>query len=272
VIRSSITVSLVPEARGGPFVFWDDLEAACARTAALGFHAIEVFAPSVEVLEKLGAARIIERHGLKLAAAGTGAGWLIHQLTLTNPDPAVRSKARQFARGIIEWAAQLGAPAIIGSMQGRDPDRDSALKRLADELATLSAHAAGLGVNLIYEPLNRFETNLINRLGDGVDFLAAHKLEHVKLLPDLFHMNIEEVSISAALEKAGAWIGHVHLADSNRRAMGFGHTPVFPVARALEKIGYDGYVSGEVVSWPDPVGAARQTMLSYTQHFGGAPR
>ncbi len=272
MIRSSITISLVPEARGGPFVFWDDIERGCASAAALGFHAVEVFAPSVEVLEKLEVARVIQSHGLKLSAAGTGAGWLLHQLTLTHADREIRRQAREFARGIIEWAAQFGAPAIIGSMQGRDADKEGALKRLAEELAVLSGHAAGLGACLIYEPLNRFETNLINRLGDGVEFLAAHRLDHVKLLPDLFHMNIEEVSIQAALEQAGSRIGHLHLADSNRRAMGFGHTPVSPVARALERIGYEGYVSGEVVSWPDPEGAARQTMLAYTQYFAGSKR
>jgi sugar phosphate isomerase/epimerase len=270
MIRSSITISLIPEARGGPFVFWDDLDAGCAQAAELGFHAVELFAPSARVLEKLRAAEIVAKHGLKLAAAGTGGGWLVKKLSLTDEDAGGRRKARQFIREIIEWAAQSGAPAIVGSMQGRGADRQTALDRLGEGLEVSSARAAELGVPLIYEPLNRYETNLINRLGDGVEFLKGRKLNNVRLLPDLYHMNIEEQSIPTALMAAGKWIGHLHLVDSNRRAMGFGHTKAAPVAKALEKIGYQGYVSGEVLPWPDSLGAARQTMNCYNRYFRGA--
>jgi sugar phosphate isomerase/epimerase len=267
MIRSSITISLIPEARGGPFVFWDDLDSACAHAAKLGFHAVEIFAPSAAVLEKRQAVKTVAKHGLQLAAAGTGGGWLLKKWTLTHPDPVIRRKARRFVRDMIDWAAQLGAPAIVGSMQGREPERENALKRLADELGGLSAHAASLGVPLIYEPLNRYETNMINRLGDGVDFLATNRLDKVKLLPDLFHMNIEEQSIPDALVKAGSWIGHLHLVDSNRRAMGFGHTKLPPVVKALEKIGYKGFVSAEALPWPDSLGAAQQAMRAYQEFF-----
>src|SRR5438105_4099303 len=122
MIRPCVTVSLVSEAKGGPFVFWDDLPAACRSAAELGFAAIEVFPPSAEAVDPAELRRLLDGHGLKLGAVGTGAGWVKHRLTLTSPDADVRGQARAFVRGIIDFAGPFGAPAIIGSMQGRHGD------------------------------------------------------------------------------------------------------------------------------------------------------
>ena len=103
-------------------------------------------------------------------------------------------------------------------------------------LRRLAQHAAGRNVPLIYEPLNRYETNLINRLADGVALLERVGMTNVKLLADLFHMNIEEASIADAIRGAGAHIGHVHFADSNRRPVGNGHTDMKEVVAALRDI------------------------------------
>ena len=120
MIRSSVTISLVPEARGGPFVFWDDHAAACREAKRLGFDAVEVFAPPT--VDAAALRRSLDDNGLKLAAMGTGVGWVLHRLTLTSPDAAVRKKAVGFIRTIIDLAGSFGAPAIIGSMQGRHGD------------------------------------------------------------------------------------------------------------------------------------------------------
>src|ERR1043166_92329 len=116
VIHSAVTVSLVPESRGGPFVYWDDLAAACARAAALGFDALEIFPRSAEDLNAKDLNRLLRQHKLKLAAVGTGAGWVAHQLRLTDPDAAVRGRARAFVAGLIDFAGSFGTPAILGSM------------------------------------------------------------------------------------------------------------------------------------------------------------
>src|SRR4051812_15142972 len=118
-IQSSVTISLVPAARGGPFIFWDDLEASCRRASALGFDAVEVFPPAPEALDPAELRRLLEDQGLKLAAVGTGAGWVVRRLTLTSPDANVRADALRFIAAIIDLGGRLGAPAIIGSMQGR---------------------------------------------------------------------------------------------------------------------------------------------------------
>ena len=273
MIRSAITISLVPEARGGPFVFWDDLEAGCAKAAELGFDAVEIFPTHADELDGLTLRELLRKHGLKLAAVGTGAGWVKRKLRLTDPDPHVRMCARDFIGAVIDFAGGFGAPAIIGSMQGRWGDgpnpttRDQALAWLKEELDQLGPRAHALEVPLLYEPLNRYETNLFNTVADAVEFLGTLRTKNVKLLCDLFHMNIEEPDIAAALRTAGTDLGHVHFADSNRRAMGLGHTDIAPIAAALREMNYAGYVSAEVLPLPDSETAAQQTIASFRRWF-----
>ena len=270
MIKSAITVSLVAQAKGGPFVYWDGLAHAAASAAKLGFDAIEVFAPSAASIDRPALHALLKQHGLSAAAFGTGGGWLVHKWHLTHADPAIRSQAREFIRAIIDVGGEFKAPAIIGSMQGKaegDVSRDQALTWLAEALTDLGAHAARHGVPLLYEPLNRYETNLFNTLSEAYDFLETLNTRNVKLLADLFHMNMEEVDLAESIRKAGHRIGHVHFADSNRRAMGFGHTPTKHIAQALMDVGYEGFVSGEIFPWPDPQTAAAKTLESFRTAF-----
>lgn len=131
--------------------------------------------------------------------------------------------------------AEFGGPAIIGSMQGKWDDvvdQPTAQGYLRDALQRLGEYAESLGTTLIYEPLNRYETNLANTLQQGLELLKPLATNSVKLLADLFHMNIEEVSVADALQNAGAQIGHVHFVDSNRQAAGRGHMDFAPIAAA----------------------------------------
>ena len=265
MIKSAITVSLVPALRGGPWVLWDDLSTSCRKAANLGFDAVELFTPSPEAD---GLQEALSENNLELAAVGTGAGKVVHGLTLTDPDSSVRASAIKFIRSMIDFGAQYKAPAIIGSMQGmHGGDRDEALRYLAEGLEILGSHATLKEVKLIYEPLNRYETNLFNRLEDGAEFLDGLTTKGVVLLADLFHMNIEEANIAEALQSAARHVGHVHFADSNRRPIGNGHLDVAPVAKALQDIGYDRYVSAEAFDWPNPDDAALQTISSFRRFF-----
>lgn len=271
MIRSCITVSLVEEARGGPFVFWHDLPAACRAARELGFDAIEIFPTSASDLDAAEVTRLLDEHQLQLAAVGTGAGWVKRQLHLCLPDEAQRTAARNFIRSIIDFAGEFGAATIIGSMQGRsggEVDRPTALNYLGEALQELGEHAQQYGGMLLYEPLNRYETNLINTLAGGVALLQTLSAPNVRLLADLFHMNIEEVDLAAAFQAAGSAVGHVHWADTNRRAAGLGHQAFEPIAAALRAIDYQGCISAEVLPLPDSHTAARCTIESYRKHFG----
>ena len=265
-MKSAITVSLTPQARSGPFVFHDGLEDACIAASKLGFDAIEIFPPAANVIDIAGLQGLLDHHELQVAAFGTGAGMLIHKWSLTHADAAIRHEAREFIRAMIDLAGGFGAPAILGSMQGRhdgDVTREQAIAWLTEALEDLGEHAAQHGQPLLYEFLNRYETNLFNRVEPTAKFLRGLKTRNVKILADLFHMNIEEAELDEAIIAGGDLIGHVHFADSNRQAVGFGHTIMAPVIEALREIGYCGYLSAEVLPLPFPLIAAQQTIASF---------
>jgi sugar phosphate isomerase/epimerase len=270
-MKCSVTVSLIPEARGGPFVFWDSLETACRHAAELGFHGIEIFAPNVDVLSREQVGSLLKQHSLSLAAMGTGGGWITRKLTLTHSDPLIREEGKRFVESIIDFAGGFGAPAIIGSMQGRwgeGVSREETLQRLRDALNHLGNYAQRHAVPLLYEPLNRYETNLLTRLDESIEFLKTLSTSNVKLLADLFHMNIEEANLPSAIRQASSQIGHVHFVDSNRRPAGSGHLDYRPLAEALREIDYRGFLSAEAFPYPDSLTAAQQTITTFRAFFG----
>ena len=270
MIRSSVTISLVPEVRGGPFVFWDDLPGACQKAKTLGFDAVEVFPPAADAVDGKELAKLLDGQGLALAAVGTGAGWVRGRLHLCLPDATARTKARAFIKSIIELAGSLNAPAIIGSMQGRSGDgvdHPTALGYLSEGLEELGEHAKQFNVPLLFEPLNRYETNLANTIDQGVYLLKGLSTKNVALLADLFHMNIEEADMPASIRAGKGHIGHVHFVDSNRRPAGLGHLDYPPIVAALRDIGYAGFASAEAFPYPDPEAAAAQTMAAFRTYF-----
>ena len=265
-MRSAITVSLVPQTKGGPFVFSNGLADAAGHAARLGFDALEIFPPAASAIDRAELRALLAKHQLRLAALGTGAGWLLHKFSLTSAEADVRRQAREFIRALIDTAGEFGAPAIIGSMQGRCEGaitREQALAWLGEALEDLGEHARSHGVPLLCEPLNRYETNLLNRVGETAAWFRTLRTTNVRVLADLFHMNIEDADMAAALRQAGPLLGHVHFADSNRRAIGFGHTAMAPLVAALHGIGYTGYLSAEVLALPDPLAAAQQTIAAF---------
>ena len=155
-------------------------------------------------------------------------------------------------------------------MQGRWDnvvDKETALDHLRNALNELGAYAAEQGVKLIYEPLNRYETNLINTMAEGAAMMDSLEADNVCLLADLFHMNIEEANIADGLRTGGQHIGHVHFVDSQRQAAGRGSMNFGPIVAALNEIGYDGYASAEAFPIPTCDAAARQTIETFQRYF-----
>jgi sugar phosphate isomerase/epimerase len=272
MIQVAVTVSLVNEARGGPFVFWDDLPAACATARRLGFDAIELFAPGPDTVNQADLQRMLDDHSLQLAGVGTGAGWVVERLSLTAEDAAVRRRAKDFVRSMIDFGGPFKAPAVIGSMQGSwnsQVDKSTALGYLGEGFEELAEAAAQHGVPLLYEPLNRYETNLINTIADGKHLLESLSTKNVRLLADLFHMSIEEVNVAQAIRDGAGSIGHIHFVDSNRRAAGHGHTDFEPIVAAIRDSHFDGYLSAEAFPLPDSEAAAQSTVEAFRKWFGG---
>lgn len=268
-IRLAASINLVPQIKNGPFLFSGDLADGCRRAAAEGFDAVEALVPSAEEFDAGLLRRLLSEHRLGLSGLGTGAGFLAHRLHLASPDATIRRRATDYAAAIVDRAGEFGAFAIIGSLKGSvEPGvkREDALKWLHEGLHELAERAGRHGVPLIVEPLNRYESNYINRLEEGVELIESMGSPNIRLLADLFHMNIEEVSIAAALRDAARHLGHVHFVDSNRRPAGCGHIDFAEVGRVLGEIGYHGCLAAEAIAWPDSDRAARQTVEMFRRH------
>jgi sugar phosphate isomerase/epimerase len=125
----------------------------------------------------------------------------------------------------------------------RSADEDRAI--LVDGLGRLGDAAARAGVLVLFEPLNRYEDHMCNTLDQGVAICEALGHRSVKLMADLFHMGIEEADSSAALERAFAYVRHIHVADSNRYEPGEGHTDFATIFATLRRLGYSGHLSFE---------------------------
>ena len=269
-MKSGITINVATQVETGPWIYREPLEVSLSKAAALGFDGVELFTASAHSVDADLLARLLQQFGLPLSAVGTGAGKVIHGLTLTDPDTDIRKQALAFIKEMIAFGARFGAPSIIGSMQGHAVPgikKEEAIDWLAEGLNILGAFAAKQGVTLIFEPLNRYETNLINRLEEGVKLIDSLHTRNVALLADLFHMSIEEVSIPESLRDFGKYVGYVHFADSNRHPAGNGHTRMQEIAEALQEIGYEGYISAEAFPYPDPDRAAKTTLENFNQFF-----
>jgi sugar phosphate isomerase/epimerase len=98
---------------------------------------------------------------------------------------------------------------------------------------------------MMLEPLNRYESQFIQRLEQAHKVCEAVGSPNVGFMADLFHMNIEEVDMGQAIEATGDYLRYVHLADSNRFEPGAGHLDFRPALGALKRIGYDGFMTLE---------------------------
>jgi sugar phosphate isomerase/epimerase len=192
-------------------------------------------------------------------------GQMIHDgITLSSPEQSTRKEFIRRAPRHLELAAELDAIVPIGFSRGPKLTGESDEPynmRLLDSLVQYDNLAGHFGVRLAIEPINRYEINSINTVAEAVSLIRNGSLERTGVLADLFHMNIEEVSIEEALRFADHLLFHVHFSDSNRCAPGLGHTDLQSAFRALEDAQYCGYLGIEALPFPTAdlaVNAAQQ--------------
>jgi D-psicose/D-tagatose/L-ribulose 3-epimerase len=109
-------------------------------------------------------------------------------------------------------------------------------------LKTICAYAEAHGKIICLEPLNRFETDFLNTVDQGLQMIREVKSPALKLLLDTFHMNIEEKNPADAIRRAGPHVGHIHASASDRGTPGNDNVDWPRIATALKDIRYDGAV------------------------------
>jgi sugar phosphate isomerase/epimerase len=266
-MKTSIVLS-THAARFNAVAFKGDFEANVAKIAAWGYDGVELAIRDPRLIDADALLSVVEGHGLEVPAIGTGQAWGEEGLSFTDPDELVREAAIRRACDHVPFAARTGAAIIIGLLRGivkPGVDPAQAMAWLIEALQRCTAAAAPHDVRLVLEPINRYETTLINDAAQCLELIAAVGADNLGVLPDTFHMNIEEPSIAASLRRAGSRIYHVHLADSNRWYPGAGHVDFQAVASALREIGYAGYLSIEAMPQPDADTCARESIQTLKQ-------
>ena len=239
--------------------YGEDIADSIDRVARFGYDAIEV----VGEPQELDAARIKRLADDAGIAVSSVCSIYTPERDLAHPDPTVRAGAVQYVKDVADFAATMRAPTIIVH-----PTACMKTQRLASEvderkwavesIREAGEHAAPLGVNLSLECWNRYETYFMNRLEQAAGLWQEIGLSNGGIQGDTFHMSLEESSIPEAFREYGSYLQHVHLADSNRAAPGAGHLDFVPIMQALVDVGYDGYLSFELLpASADPFGAMK---------------
>jgi len=260
-VKLGVAVSTADALPSAFVVFRDDLCRCVDRCAALGYHGVELAlldAAQVDI------PRIRERlraTGLEIPCISSGQVFAADHLYFTHPDAGVRRAAVDRITAMIRLAAEFGARVNTGRVRGlihAGETFETARGRFLECLNACAGVAEPLGVELIVEPVNRYEVNFINNCTEALDLIRACGRPCVKLMPDVFHMNIEDRSFRESFEAAGSLISYVHFADSNRLAPGWGHLDFDHLLSILRGIGYNGWITAEILPKPDPDSAAAQ--------------
>jgi sugar phosphate isomerase/epimerase len=233
------------------------------RIAELGYDGVELAIRDPDPLDAEAMARVVSDAGLEVPAIGTGQAFIEEGLSFTSPVPQVRAGAIARIQGQVDFAAHCGAQVIIGLIRGRLVDgvsREQAMGWLATALRECADYAVQRGVGLNFEPISRLDTNLVPTVDEALSLLEEVGATNLGLLLDTFHMNIEEPSMYASLVRAGRHTTHFHLSDSNRCYPGAGHVDFAGVVATLRSLGYEGYLSAEILPFPDADTCAARTI------------
>lgn len=259
-----ISVAVAPaNALPSAFVVWRGLEESIRKAAAYGFDGVELALADHDQVDIERIQSLCTDYGIEISAISTGQVFASKGLYLTDPDTKGRQKAIDCLQGLIDVAAVFGKIVNIGRVRGMIADGETyqvTRERFVSSAQHLADYAKERDVEIIIEPVNRYEINFINSLEDAEDVLQAVGRSNVGLMPDVFHMNIEDVSITGELARYRDVISYVHFADSNRLSPGQGHLNFPELVNILKAINYDGWVAVECLPKPDPDTAARQAI------------
>ena len=216
------------------------------RVRACGFDAIELPVETLIDWDPVRAAVLLADLGLGATTCAVMSG----ERDLTTADSAVTSATQAYLRGCVDAAQVVGSPVVAGPIYapvGRlwrmdGPDRERTIDRLIESLRPVVEYAGDHGVTLALEPLNRFETSLINTVDQALEVVERVDSPALGVCLDTFHMNIEEKDPAAAARLAGRRIAHVQACGTDRGTPGADQFGWFGFVDALAETGYRGPV------------------------------
>ena len=255
-----------PDLQSAPVAIFagPDLERSLRNMAELGYDGVELMTKNPAVLDAAEVRRLLDAFGLELIAVCSGQVWGEDGLGLIGPDPQVCRQAMERMQMLVDFAAALGGQQMvnIGRARGRADENDlqGSWRRAVSAFRELADYAQPKGVRLILEPVNHYEVNYVFSTQDGIRMARDVNRPNFGLMVDTYHMNIEDVDIYASLREAKPYCWHIHASDNNRLWPGNAHIDFPGIIRTLREMGYEGYVSAEILPLPNPDMAGRSTI------------
>jgi D-psicose/D-tagatose/L-ribulose 3-epimerase len=233
------------------FVWVSPCTAAAVRELApkvkgMGFDILEIACENPDRIDVKQVKIELEMNGLMPIVCGVFGP----DRNICSNDQKNAENAKSYIRWLIDAAAELGSPVVCGPMYsavGKDHlEDDHARKaewdRAVSGIREMARYAKSKDVKLALETLNRFETDMLNIVAQGLDFIEQIGMDNVGLHLDTFHMHLEEKNSADAIRLANKKIYHFHACENDRGVPGTGQVHWLEVAKALKDVKYDGSV------------------------------
>lgn len=179
--------------------------------------------------------------GLSVTRLASGAYAKVHGLSLSSTNEEVRRNSVSKCAGLIRYAESFPAELIIGLLKGApETDSTAARERFITSLSELARDCAPSPVFVLLEATNRYESAVANTVEEASALCSRSAGLAMGILPDTFHMNIEEADTGAALTSFRSFYHSLHISDNNRLLPGFGQLDFGRVFKLLTAIGYTG--------------------------------
>ena len=212
----------------------------------LGFDGVELNIRDPDTVEPHRLKTYLAEFGLVLSMFASGLTAKTFNLSLATADEAHRKEAVGRTARFLEFAHEFGAGVIAGYLKGAPQENDpGARERLAASVLELAPVADRLKTPLLIEAINRYESPVGHSLADTWDIARRANNPYVSILPDTFHMNIEEVNMRKAIGDHRDCFGSFHLSDNTRHFPGFGALDFGAIIAMLDEIGYQGKLAIE---------------------------
>ncbi|MEM3406719.1 MAG: sugar phosphate isomerase/epimerase family protein [Nitrososphaerota archaeon] len=206
------------------------------------------------------------KNDFEICAIATGPISFYHKVSYLDPNEENRMKSIKLTKDYIDLAYKLESPiVIIGTARGKITENislENAFEWFIECMEKIDEYAEKRNIKIVIEPINRYETNFINKLEEAIKIIDQYSLRSTYVMADTFHMNIEEPIIEESLRNSKGKILHIHIADSNRWPPGYGHINFKSIIETLKNINYKGFLSIECLPKPD-INTALNNSIKY---------
>ncbi len=266
-----LSVAIAAEnASSDAFVVFRGIESSIKKASLLGYDGVELALKNPKEISKSNLKSILIKHKMEVSAISSGQVWAARKLCFTEEDKEKRAELKNTFCQFIDLASDFGQLVNIGRTRGSIGNKNPELAKqlFLDMAGDLSDYASKRGVKLILEPVNRYEIDFVNNLDQCVEMIKLVNKENFTMMPDVFHMNIEDSKIGEALIKHSKYIDYIHFASSNRIGVGEGHLNWNEIFNALDQISYDGWTTVEILPYPTPEIAAKTSIDFLKANYG----